>query len=255
MALTLQVRDLGNGLGAKVKVTGTPTSGVQIYRATVTVSGIGAYSVVQTPVVIGTEYTVAGTGYYWWKATDGSVTSNIEYQATSDGDTYGSDPWSRSITMIQDRIEALDLDWTWLGGVEGVPIVHYYFSPKSDEDSSPLNIPSPCVLLTIAGEIETIEDKTNQQDDIIYPVVISIVEKKHQNPESNRGRILWHRWRIHRALHDQQWDYRVPECWRIRVRPAQVLHTSWLEQAAVRWSLMTALCICREVRRPPETWE
>lgn len=250
MSLTLQVRDLGNGHGAKVKVSGTPTP-ITLYRATAAVDSVGSYASVLTPMVPDTEYTVAGTGYYYWKATaSGPTQSNEVYQPASEYDLDASDPWSRCITMIKDRIDALDdLDWTWLKG--GVVV---YFTPTIDEKDSPLNITSPCILITIAGEVETIEDKTNQQDDITYPVVVSVVEKKAEKQEEKRGRILWHRWRIHRALHGTNWDRRVPECWQVRVRPAQVLHTRWLEESAVRWSLLTAQCQCREVRRAPETW-
>jgi len=241
VSLTLTITDNADGTGVSASCVYSTGGTVSLYKATVSASGIGSYSVASTRSNTGafTFSPAIATGYYAWYATAGSDTTTVvRCNATDEGDSVHE----RCLTMISDRIAGLNLT-----NVNGNTLTVY---KRQMNDES--NVSYPAFILSIAGQPEDILGGNNQEDDIGYNVTVSIVERCAAETDIHRARYLMWRDRIRAALHNKpgsRFDARVPECWNCIVKPGAVIDIpETKEQADYRYGLLTVQCVCR-VRR------
>lgn len=250
MITSFKVKDNADGTGAAIyavsSLAGTPTT--TIARAQVAVGGVGSYANVGTIVAPATTTgTIAGTGYWSWRATDTDNVPVYVYQpATAEGDSL----WERYLVMIADRIDSLNLP--------GLPSGVYYDIPSPGAPpfgvyvgtSPKLNLlPRPVIVCYTLGQSEekSTEPQPMQTDDIIYPVFIEMIGPQQiDDLEVWRRRWSFYRERIDRAINEQRWDARAgTELLNVVHSPGIAVSVDLLKGIRTRVGSSTAKCLAR----------
>lgn len=239
MALSLSIADSANGNGGVATISGSSGGTVTVNRATATASAIGSYSSAGSRTGDGTV-SLTGTGYFYWYASEGATTTSVTYQPlTANGDAI----WDRCVTMVADRIKALNLP------IIGSTYVYDKVLPDLDAlmpRSTPVDY---IVAVTATGERERMLGGPVGRDDIGYPCLIMLIHRVESDVETVRGRYYRARDRIERALTNQGYfDLRVPEVHNITTEPAPAIDTGQIAEDRVRLGLLTAVCVARRAR-------
>lgn len=243
MAWELAVTDNADGTGAYVEVGAGSGADFNIERCTVSAGSFGAWSVTNLAPLSGSaSVTVTGTGYYRWRVVDANTSAVLVpvvpgylYQPITD---EGDSVYERCLVMIRDRVEALGL--TTKEGTE-LPIVI-----RQAGDNNQANVSYPCVLIGMIDQAEGDAGGNNQNYDLAYTVLALIVERTQWHADANRARYLQWRERIHKRVHQQRWDLRVPEVWKVECKAGAVISAPESEKRLeYREGLLACQCFAR----------
>lgn len=200
MAVAIVVTDTADGSGGQVTVSGvTGTAVTTVYYSAWTGvmqnyawTSLGSRTGNGT-IAISSPGTVA-LGYYVWFAISvdaGATTfSGMVYQNLT---TPTTSVHEAILNAVVTRINAI--------GLSGLPSarVKLAWIPRAYEVVNSL----PCLFVCPFGH-ETDDSETNNQDDIVYPVVVAMVDTGQGDPVANLSRDLLWREKVSKALRRQR---------------------------------------------------
>jgi hypothetical protein len=201
MSLNLSVIDNQDGTGATATITGSaPSAANQVWIQTVS-GDLGA-----ADWILGGSRTGDGAvgleleiGYYWAHCASqlgpASTTSNLVYFRVS----RGSDPvLYRCLLATRARIQGLALP-----GITGTHVVIQKVASDRDLGAGQAQ-EFPAILISpVGGEQIPAVDSTNLRDEVVYPVLVTILAADNQNQIANFPLYLQLREAIARAFRNQ----------------------------------------------------
>ena len=235
---TLTIADNADGTGGVATISGSSGGSNTVYSQAVNGElGTAAWTSRGSRTGDGTVAVTPGNGFYWWKVvTGGSDTSNLVYQNLTDGSTA---IWNRLLAAVLARVQGLSL-----AGVANDSIISR--DVPIDRGITPQGIALPAVVISpVKNEIADPLQGTNQRDDVVYPVGITLFASGNANTRVSTDMLLW-RQKIMKAFH----NYRiagVAEAISGFVEPGPHMDLSaWV--ANLKVSSLIYRCTCRQTR-------
>jgi hypothetical protein len=225
MSITLTITDAADGTGGTATIAGSDAGSANTLHFAAFTGAVGTPAWVPAGARTGdgTIPVAPGNGYYLWYAgglAGGSpALSNVAYQNLSDA---SQSVHYRCLLATQAVFQALALVPPEQVLVFQRPV---FFDPGSRPDAYTL----PIVLISPTGR-EGLAGSLTGRDDVVYPVAVSITDRKLGAYEADLARDLLWRQKISRAFRNQRLAG-VPEVITAGVVPDWILDPGVLAQA------------------------
>lgn len=221
MSLTFTVIDNGDGTGGSCVVAGSAGGSTNsVYYASWTgVMQSYSYTLAGSRVGNGTLALALPVGYYQFQLVSNTTLGPLAYQNFSSTATTQSQEHKQILDAIQARINAIGLIDN-NGAVPATRIIEKWVPRFLDSDLPYL----PLVCIAPVGT-ETYPGMVTSEDDIVYPVLVSIVWKQNQDSVANMNTILSWRNKIAAAIRFQRL-YGVTNVWTVTPKPGAVVDVS-----------------------------
>lgn len=148
---------------------------------------------------VATPAPVSGSGFFVWQAISGptgqnaDAVSNLAYKPVAAPATVSV--WEQCANAVQVTIRSLALD----GLPDDKVVVQWY--PKIERDVQPA---PPCCLVAPFGSEQYSAGYFNSTDEVVYPVIVVLIDKLNSDSRLNITRDLLWRQRIQRAFRRQR---------------------------------------------------
>lgn len=189
----------------------------------------------------GTSALDLGVGYffvYFANASTGAVESPIFYVNSS---ASGTSVHYSCAEAIQAKIRSLSLTSIDNSDV----IIRKLDSDRGTDDGT---YSYPMIVISTFG-IETMPNTggTNLKDDVIYPVVVTILAADNQDLSTNQNKYLLWRQKINRAFRNQNLSD-VDEVYTVQVQPGPITSPNAFWERNLYHSSLIVKCKSREIR-------